>query len=129
MKEVIKTASLERNNSLLQIFKGSLFAFIITIISLIIFALVLAYTNTSETVITPIVICIAGFSILLGGILSSLKIKKRGLVNGSIVGLAYVVIIYILSSIIDKDFYLSASSIIMCVVCIVTGAIRWNNRS
>ena len=119
------TESLNSNNSL-KILKGSALSIIITIVALVIFALVLAYTNTPENVVVPVIIAIAGISILIGSIFCSVKIRKQGLINGGLVGLIYVAIIYILSSIIDKDFSLDTSSIIMCLTCVLTGMTRWN---
>ena len=127
MKETIKNISTTGNNNFLLIIKGSIISIIITIIALIVFSLILAYSNVSESVVTPTVIGISGISILIGSILSSIKLKKGGMINGGIVGLIYITLIYFLSSIIDKDFSLDLSSIIMCITCILTGAVRWNS--
>ena len=129
MNIISKSIDSTRENNIIRILKGSILSIAITIIALIIFALVLAYTNMPETAITPVVITIAGTSILVGSMISSIKMKKQGLVNGSLVGLIYILIIYLLSSTIDKDFSLNASSAIMCLTCILTGAIRRNYRS
>ena len=129
MKMISKSIDSEGNNNFVRIIKGSVLSIAFTVIALIIFALILAYTNMSDAVITPVVIGVAGVSILIGSMLSSIKIKKQGLINGSLVGLIYVACIYLLSSIIDKDFSLDASSAIMCFICILTGALGRNHRS
>ena len=129
MKRFAKAINTNSTNSFILIIKGSIISIIITIIALIIFSLILAYTNIPENTVTPVIIGIAGISILIGSILSSTKIKKRGLINGGAVGLIYVTLIYLLSSIIDKDFSLDLSSTIMCIICIITGIIRRNHRS
>lgn len=126
MKISTKTADTFAGYNFIKILRGSAVSIIITIVSLIIFGLILAYSDLSENVVTPVVIAISGVSILIGGMLSSMKIKKQGLINGGMVGLLYIALIYILSSFIDRDFSLSTSSIIMILTCILTGAIRWD---
>ena len=48
-----------------NIFKGIAIAMITTVILLLIFSVILAYTNTSESTITPVIIVVTGISILL----------------------------------------------------------------
>ena len=49
------------------------------------------------------------------------SIKKNGLINGALIGSIYIVSIYLLSSIIEKNFSLNIHSIIMIIICIITG--------
>ena len=112
-----------KQNNFIRIIKGSITSIILTVVILFVFALLLAYTNMPESIITPIVISTSGFSILIGSIISSLKIKKQGIINGGAVGFVYILTIYILSSIIQNDFGLNTSSIIMIVVAILVGAL------
>lgn len=111
------------SNNIFRVAKGSAISIILTVIILFIFALLLAYTNMPETVITPVVICTTGISLLIGSIVSSRKIRKQGILNGMLVGLIYVATIYLLSSMILKDFGINTSSLIMIVVAILTGAL------
>ena len=72
---------------------------------------------------TPVVITISGISILIGSSISSLKIKKQGMLNGALVGLIYIMFIYILSSILLAGFAIDTNSIIMIAVSVATGMI------
>ena len=85
--------------------------------------IILTYTNISESVITPVIIIISAISILIGSSISTMKIKKNGLVNGLLVGLIYMFFIYIVSSIINTGFALNTNSIIMILSGIVAGII------
>ena len=58
--------------------KGVGIAFIVTLIALVIFSLVLTYTNVSESVINPVIMIITGISILIGSSIGNSKIKKNG---------------------------------------------------
>ncbi len=52
-----------------------------------------------------------------------MKIKKNGFINGLLVGLIYIIFIYLLSSIINNSFSLNLNSIIMIFSSLATGII------
>ena len=109
--------------NIIRIIKGSLLSIIVSVIFLIVFAMLLTYTSLSENTITPIVLAIVGLSILLGSYLSTKKINKKGILNGAMVGIIYMLILYIISSVIFMDFSINASSIIMIICGIIAGII------
>lgn len=114
----------DNNNFFGTVFKGVGISIVFTIICLTIFALLLAYTNMSESLIQPVVIGVTGISILLGSCISNRKMTKNGILNGVIIGFLYIMIIYLISSFINNmDFSLNVGSIIMMVIGIVGGAI------
>lgn len=113
----------------IQIIKGVGVALLTTLLCLIIFAIILTYTSVGEACIDPVIIVITGISILLGSFLSNMKMKKNGMLNGGIVGLAYLLILYIISSLLNWRFGLSWRSIIMLAVGILCGILGRNFRS
>ena len=123
MNSTNKSIEAVSQNNFIKILKGSIISIIITLIMLFIFALLLAYTDMRETIITPVIICTSGISILVGSMISSKNIRKQGLINGGLVGLIYITIIYLLSSIVQGNFGLNASSIIMIATSILAGAL------
>jgi len=122
MTSVTETGN-EGKKNILIILKGSIIAFIITSIAILIFSILLTSTNISENVIPVVVTVITGISILIASSLSTLAVKKNGFLYGSGVGLFYVFILYLCSSILINDFSLESESIIMMIVAIITGAI------
>ena len=62
------------------------------------------------------------------------SVKKNGIVNGVMISLIYIGVIYILSSVIEGDFSLNLKSIIMIIGAVIAGAVggiigvnrRWN---
>ena len=52
-----------------------------------------------------------------------LNLRKNGIINGALVGILYIFLIYFLSSIIEKDFSLNTYSIIMLISSIFIGAL------
>ncbi len=119
--ENIKESEFSKN--MIRIVKGSISAIILTIILLLIFAILLTYTELKENTITPVIIVITGISILVGSSISTLKIKKNGLINGFLVGLIYIITIYLISSIVGKGFKINLYSTIMILVSIIMGMI------
>lgn len=128
----IEDISKEKNS--LKIIKGSIIAIILSLILLTVYAILLSYTTISEGTMVPVIITITGISILIGSSISSMHIKKKGMLNGALVGLIYMLTLYILSSILLSSFELNMKSIIMILVGIVTGMIggvigvnmKWN---
>ena len=70
--------------NIIRIIKGSITAIVITLILLFIFSIILTYTSIKESAMSPVVIVITAVSILIGSSISTLKIKKMGLVNGAL---------------------------------------------
>ncbi len=116
-------AKVKADKNIIRIIKGSVFSILITLILLFIYAILLTSTNIPESTMSVVVITITGISILIGSSISSFKIKKRGIVNGGLVGLIYIITIYLISSIALMGFSMNITSIIMLTVAIVIGMI------
>lgn len=112
---------LSENNTIVNIFKGVFIAIITTTILLIVFSIILTYTNVQENVINPVILIITAISILIGSSLVNMKIRKNGLLNGGIIGSIYMILIYLISSILNWRFSINMQSIIMIFVAIVFG--------
>lgn len=104
-----------------NIFKGIGISMIFTAICLLIFSVLLTFTNISENTITPVIIVVTAISILIGSSIGNTKIKKNGILNGAIVGGGYILILYLISSILNVRFNLNIQSVIMIAVGIVFG--------
>lgn len=113
----------ENGNNIKKVIKGSAFSIIITLIGLLVYSIILSYTSVSESTIPTIVIIITAISILIGSTISTSNIKKNGIINGMFVGLIYIAIIYLLSSIVTGKFLLNITSIIMIITSVLTGAL------
>ena len=118
-----KIEDISKDKSSIKIIKGTVISIILSLILLTIYAALLSYTSISESTMVPVIITITGISILIGSSISSMHIKKQGMLNGALVGLIYMLTIYILSSIFLSSFELTVNSIIMIAVGIVTGMI------
>lgn len=106
-----------------RIIKGTCISVLITLISLIVFSILLTYSNISEKVIPTVIIIISMVSILIGSTISMSKQKKNGIINGLIIGIMYIGIIYLLSSLIKGSFILNQKSLIMMLCVVISGAV------
>ena len=68
-------------------------------------------------------IIITGISILIGSQITTSSIKKNGILNGILVGAIYIIMLYLLSSAISKNFSLNNYSIIMIATSIIIGGL------
>ena len=113
----------EKNSSIIKVVKGSVIAIVLTLILLSIYAVLLSTTDISETTMVPVVLVITGISILIGSSMSTVSIKNKGMINGFLVGLIYIIALYIVSSLMLVGFELNFNSILMMLVGAVTGMI------
>lgn len=127
--ENIKLGKDNEKINIRNILIGSSISMIISIICLLIFSAILVNTNIKESTIKPVVIIITGISILIGSSITTIRIKKNGILNGGMIGGLYIAIIYILSSIAFTGFELNVDSIIIIIASILTGMLGRNNRS
>ena len=112
------------NKSGMVLLKGILLAFVLTLILAFLFSVVLTYTNTPESAIFPVLVGITALSILIGSSISTIKIKKNGILNGGAIGLVYISMLYIISSIVSGSFILNMNSIILIIAAILGGMLR-----
>lgn len=111
------------SNSMVRNLKGSVFSMLVTVVLLIIFATLLTYTNINENTMPTVIIIVTALSILIGSEISTSKIKKNGIINGILVGIIYILMLYLISSIVTKNFSLNNYSIIMMATSIILGGI------
>jgi len=109
------------NKVIKNVIKGAIISIVTTLLLFLVFALLLTYTNISETTIFPVIVVITGISILLGSSLGNIKIRKNGLLNGGLIGLIYMLVLYFISSCFIGDFSLNSNSFILIIAAILAG--------
>lgn len=118
----LKTTLNERLN-IITIIKGIVFSYIITIPLFLIFAFILTYSNYPEKYVSPVVVIVTIASILLAGAFATRRMKSKGWLNGGVVGFIYMFILYLLSSVIFKNFSIDKHIISMGIIGILSGSI------
>lgn len=118
-----KIESLNIDNNIKVIIKGSIISFISLLIFLLIFSILLTYTNLEESTIPIATIIINTISILIGSSIATIYIKKNGIINGIVIGFIYMLLIYLISGILNSDFALPLQSILIILFGIIAGGI------
>lgn len=106
-----------------SVLKGILAAYIITIPAFMLFALILSNTDFPQKLVSPAVIITTIISVLTAGSVSTKGVRNKGWLNGGIVGFIYMLVLYMISSLVFKDFAINKYVITMSLIGILTGAI------
>ena len=99
-----KNIQSDNPNIILQLTKGSFWALSFALLSVLIFAFVIKYTSISNNAIQPINQIIKGLSILIGCFVFGKKIKTKGWLWGSVIGVLFTILAFIVFSILDGSF-------------------------
>ena len=105
------------------VLKGSLWAVSITLIAILLFAIIIRFTNIPDSFIMPINQVIKVFSILIGTILAAKINPKNGLKMGFSIGVLYSVLAFLIFSLLSMSFSFGMTSIIDLVFAGLIGAI------
>ncbi len=109
------------NKQSICILRGILISFLFTLCMLIIYSVLLVYTSLSEQTIRPVIITITGVSILIGSSLGTRKLHKNGMISGGIIGASYILLLYLISSLVNSSFSINWISAIMIIVGLIGG--------
>ena len=112
---------MENSKNVKIIMKSILTGYLITLILIFAYAAILAYTKIPESTIPTCLFLIGMVSVFLSSSFAVIKIKKNGLKNGGIIGLGYVLILYILSSIFESNFMFNTYSILTIIFYVLLG--------
>lgn len=110
-------------NKIYYLLKGLFLAFIITIISLIIFSLLLKFTGLRESQLPLLNNGVMIISIVVASIYAAIKIKEKGWINGAIVGIVYYAILLLINVLFIKSFDSSFIIISKILISTITGII------
>jgi len=107
----------------LNIFKGVIISYIFTFISFLIFAVLLSTTNISDSYISGVISIVSVLSILIGSASCTKNANSQGLVWGSIIGLIYSIILYLISSVLFVGFSITSSTFYLFILSFLFDAI------
>ena len=107
----------------IAILKGEIIAFIINILGLIILSLVMTYSSISDTKIPTLVIAVNTLAILIGSSIATIKLEKKGIINGLIIGSLYIAIYLLISLIFAGSVSFSIKTILIITLGIIAGGI------
>lgn len=91
--------------------KGSVVALIITLISILLFAVVLKFFELSDGLIMPINQLIKIISIFFGVKVMLKNCKEKGLIRGILLGVVYTLLSYLIFALLSRSFIFDLSVI------------------
>jgi putative membrane protein (TIGR04086 family) len=102
---------------------GTLFALVLTLTGVLVFALIVKYAGVPDTVIKPLVQGIKALSIFTGVYAALKGIEKRAWMHGGILGIIYTVLAFFALSIIDKNFSITGGFFVEAAFALVVGIV------
>lgn len=115
--------SLDEHVNLIRVAKGLIFSFLITLPCFFVFAFILTYTDFPEKYTSTAVLITTIVSVLVASAYSTKNVKHKGWMNGCFVGLLYVAILYLTSSIVDRNFMLNFSGLLTFFIGAIVGCL------
>jgi len=106
-----KTENFANENVVFNFLKGILISTLLSLGLVVLFAFCLKWFALSDTVIVPVTLAIKGVSVLFGS-LFAVKGHSKGLIKGLLFGAIYIVIAFIVFSVLSGSFAFSVSSLL-----------------
>ena len=103
-----------------EIFKGVIFSFIISVLTVIVFAIIVKFANLSSKAVEIVNIALKIISILTGTLLA-VGSGRQGLFKGGIIGLLFVLVSYLVFSLINGSFSVNPLTAFDVIFCLVAG--------
>lgn len=124
MYENVKTVSDgDISSTVSAFFKGILIASLITFVIFALGSLVLSYTPLPENAIPYIVFITQGIGAFIAGFIPAKKAGVKGLVTGGISALLYMLILWLVSSLLSDGFYVNSHVLTMFLLSLIFGAL------
>ena len=102
---VAKSAKAETNKNIMTgVLRGSLFAVAVSLVAILLFAVIIKITSISDNLIDPVNQAIKGISILMGCFNAFKSSSTNGLIKGILIGIVYVVMSFLIFSILNGQF-------------------------
>lgn len=112
-----------KKSGFLQILKGAIFAVSISLVGILLFALLIKFTNLNEKWILPINQVIKIVSIFFGIMLAFNRGTNKGFLKGMLIGFIYTVLAYVVFSILARQFNFTLNSITDMIFGAIIGGI------
>lgn len=117
-----KSEKLSNDNIFFDFVKGIIIAIIISLGLVVLFAFILKGFSLSDSVITPVTMIIKAVSVVVGALVA-VKGNSKGLVKGISFGTIYIVIAFLIFSILAGSFSVGVSGLLDLISAATCGGI------
>ncbi|MDF2984585.1 MAG: putative rane protein family/integral rane protein family [Eubacterium sp.] len=114
---------LDEHVNFIRVLKGLIISFLITLPCFLGFALFLTYTDFPEKHTFIAVLITTVISVLTASAYSTKNVRSKGWMNGCAVGVLYVAILYLASSIIFMNFAVNVQVLLTVVIGAIVGCL------
>ncbi len=104
-------------------FKGVGIAALFTFLAFAVFALILSYTPLPESTIPYIAFVSHAVGAVMSGFIPARKAGTKGLLTGGVSALLYMLVIWLVASLVSDGFYMGRHILTMFAVSLIFGAI------
>ena len=111
-----------KKSDMLDVVKSVLIAVVTCLILVLVFAMIMKFAELPEGVIMPVNIMIKCISVVTG-VLFGVKVAEHGAIKGLMSGVLFVLVTYLLFSVINSDFSLNMMSLVDGIIMIIQGTI------
>lgn len=114
---------MENNSDLMRIGEGVIRSFFLTLSLLLIYAVITSFVDTNVKLDSIYKVVITALGVMYGAVYAARKINRRGWLIGLIVGLLYMIVIYLVSVVSGRGLVLSNFSILRIILAIIVGTL------
>lgn len=115
--------ALDKKNFWFKILNGTVVSVCSTLILILLFALIIRFTNIGDSWIFPINQIIKIASLFIGTLVALKGMREKGLIKGLIIGFAYYILNIITFSILQGGFALTVSNIFDFILTTMMGGL------
>jgi putative membrane protein (TIGR04086 family) len=119
----MKSSKTKKGLNYIKIVRGTLNAYLLTLVLFLIFGGILYFTKISENIIPPVVIVLSAVSIIISGINATRDIEQLGWLHGGLIGFLYVAILLILGLFVMPSMSFRLGTVIDLVLGFAVGAL------
>lgn len=114
---------MEKSSAYLPAAEGVLRGFIITVVLLLIFAVIMTFTEVNEAISSLFYLVTTLLSIMYGSIYAVKKIKRKGWLVGIVVALLYLLVLYVVSVISGNSAVIGVNRLMRFSLAILVGTL------
>ncbi|MCY6370463.1 TIGR04086 family membrane protein [Clostridium ganghwense] len=114
---------MENNSDVIRIGEGVVRSFFLTLILLLVYAIITSFVDTNAKFDSIYKVVITALGVMYGAIYAVRKINRRGWLIGLIVGMLYMIVIYLVSVLNGRGLALSSFSILRIILALAVGTL------
>ena len=119
----MKIPKFPENSVARHVTRGTLYAIIVSLVLVLLFAGIIMITPISDAITKPVVQIIKVISIFIGVMIALKHIQKRGWLFGAVVGLCYTVLAFFVFSIVYNEFSITNGLLTDMIFAVIIGAL------